>query len=587
MFGAASKITFVLLSSIVMAIGLGVAAVSSQEFGRGATFDPALYATVPRAAPLARGDYLRAPPAMSLKAFVPPVGDQGKQGSCVGWATAYAARTLLKAKELGIEDRSNLRQIVLSPSYVFNQIAHADCDGSYVSSALTLIRDQGVAPLSEFGYNVNSCSARPSASLREKASASRIKGFTRLWGESARNKHVAARRAIANGNPVVVGMAVGQSFQSHTGSGVWRPSQTDLDHLTNLDRAFESGGLGGHAMTVVGYDDTRDGGAFEIINSWGTDWGNDGFFWISYAMFNDITFEGYEILPFDPPPPPRVVDMGGTARFIHISGEPIGTRRTELGYHLDRPLPSGTRFRVEATSDQTGYLYVIGGDSSGDFVLLFPRGDTTAPFAHKGARLLLPGPTEQHFTRLNDTTGTDYYILLFAQTPFDPTQLAERMARGSGSVTNRLRAGLGNRLVPTDEMAFDNNSPHFAAASGDADVAAMVISLDHVGATGINGDSGAPLIVLTNPTPEAFDDTDAPIPVRSRFFWLEGTAQDESEISALSVTDALSSQFSSRGPFRAQVELPEGPGPHPVTIETQDAAGNSARLTVQFSLNYN
>lgn len=570
-----------------MAVGLGVSVASSQEFGRGATLDPARYATVPRTAPLARGDYLSGPPVMSLKAFVPPVGDQGKQGSCVGWATAYAARTLLKAKELGVEARADLRQIVLSPSYVFNQIAHADCDGSYVSEALALIRDQGVAPLSEFGYNVNSCSARPSASLKEKASTHRVKGFTRLWGENARNKHVAARRAIANGNPVVVGMAVGQSFQSHAGQGVWRPSQTDLDYLENLDRAFESGGLGGHAMTIVGYDDTRDGGAFEIINSWGTDWGNDGFFWINYTMFNKLTFEGYEILPFDPPPPPRVVDMGGAARFIHISGEQIGVIRTEIGYHLDRPLPSGTRFRVEAASDQAGYLYVIGGDSSGDFVRLFPRSDSTAPFTHKGATLLLPGSTEQHFSRLNDTTGTDYYILLFAQDPLDPTQLAERMARGSGSVINRLRAGLGTRLVPMDEMAFDTNSPRFDAASGEADVAAMVISLDHVGSTGVNADNNPPLIVLTSPSPEAFDDIDAPIPVRSRFFWLEGAAQDESEIAELSVTDALSSQFSSRGPFRAQVELPEGPGPHPVTIDTRDAAGNTARLTVEFSLNYN
>ncbi|MFN3275579.1 MAG: C1 family peptidase [Paracoccus sp. (in: a-proteobacteria)] len=541
---------------------------------------------MPRTAPLARGDYLSAPPAMSLKAFVPPVGDQGSQGSCVGWATAYAARTLLKAKELGVEDRSNLSRIVLSPSYVFNQIALAGCDGSYVPDALELIRDQGVAPLSEFGYNVDVCSAQPSQMLRSSAGAHRIKGFARLWGESARNKHVAVRRALANGNPVVIGMAVGNSFQSYGGQGVWRPSQTDLGHLNDLDRAFASGALGGHAMTVVGYDDLHEGGAFEIVNSWGSGWGNGGFFWISYDMFNAVTFEGYEILPFDPPPPPRVVDMGGMARFIHISGEQIGARRTAAGYHLDRPLPSGTRFRVEAASDRTGYLYVIGGDATGDYVLLYPRGDAVAPFAHQGATLLLPGPTEQHFTRLNDTIGTDYYILLFAQSPLDPDQLAERMATGSGTVMERLHAGLGGRLVAAGEMEFDATTPGFEAASGDADVAAMVVSLDHVAAIPGDGDSTPPLIVLTTPTPEAFDDTDAPIPVRSRFFQIDGAAQDDSEIAGLSVTGALSSQYSSRGPFRAQIELPEGPGPHPVTIETRDAAGNMARRTVQFYLSH-
>ena len=35
---------------------------------------------------------------------------------------------------------------------------------------------------------------------------------------------------------------------------------------------------GGHAMVVVGYDDDKYGGAFEILNSWGTYWGNKGFY---------------------------------------------------------------------------------------------------------------------------------------------------------------------------------------------------------------------------------------------------------------------------------------------------------------------
>ncbi len=564
----------------VFVVSLGLSAAHAQTYSLGAVADPDVYGAVPKSAPLARGDYLSAPSEMSLKRFVPPVGDQGQQGSCVGWATAYAARTLLSAKDMEVDSSSRLRNMVLSPAYVFNQIHQPGCNGSYVAEALTLMQRQGVSLLSDFPYDEYSCTAQPSSSVRDKASAFRIKGYSRLWGGSGRNKHVATRRALANGNPVVIVMGVGEGFMRHSGSGTWQPSSTEWNEL-------RSNTLGAHAMTVIGYDDTREGGAFEVVNSWSSGWGNRGFFWISYEDFNAFVYEGYEVLPPDPPPPPRVVDMGGSARVLHISGDALDVTRTNDGYRLRQPLPSGTRFRVEASSQFNGALYVIGGDASGDYVTLFPRGDRVTPYTHSGTTLLLPGPTEQHFTRLNDTVGTDYYVLLYTQEPLDAQAVAARMARASGSVAARLRSALGNRLVPQDEMELLASGIGFEADSGDADVAAVVLSIDHVAADPAKDDSDAPLIVLTDPAPEAFDSDDTVIPVPSRLFRLEGMAQDQSEIASLKVEGALSSRYSSRGPFRAEIELPEGPGPHPISIETRDAAGNTARRTFQFSLTFN
>ena len=51
---------------------------------------------------------------------------------------------------------------------------------------------------------------------------------------------------------------------------------------------------GGHAMVVVGYDDEKE--AFEIMNSWSTQWGNDGFFWVKYKDFGKQCIYGYQLL---------------------------------------------------------------------------------------------------------------------------------------------------------------------------------------------------------------------------------------------------------------------------------------------------
>ena len=47
-----------------------------------------------------------------------------------------------------------------------------------------------------------------------------------------------------------------------------------------------------HAQTIVGYDDSvsddGDQGAFLVVNSWGTNWGDHGFYWLTYNAFSHL-----------------------------------------------------------------------------------------------------------------------------------------------------------------------------------------------------------------------------------------------------------------------------------------------------------
>jgi hypothetical protein len=90
--------------------------------------------------------------------------------------------------------------------------------------------------------------------------------------------------AISKGLPVVIGMNVPPSFEVAIGKKIWRPlpSETRMSGY-------------GHAVVVVGYDNNKHGGAFEVLNSWGEAWGDSGYIWIKYSDFKKFFLGGYAL----------------------------------------------------------------------------------------------------------------------------------------------------------------------------------------------------------------------------------------------------------------------------------------------------
>jgi C1A family cysteine protease len=72
---------------------------------------------------------------------------------------------------------------------------------------------------------------------------------------------------IAAHGPLTVGFSVYEDFASYA-SGVYHHVSGDL--------------LGGHAVSIIGYDDTQR--CWVCKNSWGTGWGEQGFFRIAYGQ---------------------------------------------------------------------------------------------------------------------------------------------------------------------------------------------------------------------------------------------------------------------------------------------------------------
>lgn len=225
------------------------------------------------------------PERADLSSRMPAVGNQGRQGSCVGWAVAYAARSYY----VGAEGRSlSSRDNIPSPAFLYNAIKPpGDCDtGSNVYQALTFLKRRGVLSLRDYPYSETQCSAVSSI----ETDKFKIDEFQFI--STAKLDQIKAE--LAKGNPLVFSMPVTRAFHRLKGSEVYR---------------YPDAETGLHAMTLVGYDDRRH--AFKLINSWGTRWGENGFGWVDYEVFSSGVKGAYvmrvstPIAPQpDPAPPP-------------------------------------------------------------------------------------------------------------------------------------------------------------------------------------------------------------------------------------------------------------------------------------------
>ena len=310
------------------------------------------------------------PESANLQRFAPAVGDQGHQGSCVAWSSAYGARTILEAARTG-KDPNSLK---FSPSFLYNQIGMDGCDGSYVQKAMDFMTKKGSIPYDEFGYNDQDCSKQPTSQQLDEAQQYRMLGANRLTAGDRTDEIDlrAIKENLAQGAPVVIGMMVGGSYmQPMMGQDVWTP--------TDDDRSMQ--GFGGHAQCVVGYDDSKYGGAFLIMNSWGSQWGNNGFAWVRYGDFKTFVKEAYGLEKMPPVGSAANTPFECEIGLVQVS---LNGKKTVAGAYIplknpsgnifetSSPIAIGTKFKMEIKNATECYIYVFGKETDGTSYTLFP-----------------------------------------------------------------------------------------------------------------------------------------------------------------------------------------------------------------------
>ena len=299
------KVSISLAMVVLLVSGAGLSEAPKLHPAGGLLFvDPY---TVPgfKVLPVPRGAPTAAPPsAIDLTSEMPPVGDQGSQNSCVGWAAGYYDKTHVEYVERhwGWDTTwyPNVPEHQVSPSFIYNQINAGRDAGASMMDAQILICTQGASMMNDFPYHDYDYTTWPSELAYENAIAYR--GYDSYGVNMMEDPGInQVKTVLANHTTCVLGINIFPNF----------------DYIENYDTVYTvhdkyGRSRGGHALCIVGYDDnkqTADGpGAFRLVNSWGEDWGNNGYCWMSYYAVKTakaglsqgwvyVTFDRYKYEP--------------------------------------------------------------------------------------------------------------------------------------------------------------------------------------------------------------------------------------------------------------------------------------------------
>lgn len=206
------------------------------------------------------------------------IRNQGSEGACTGFGETgqfEVARAIA-----GVEPKGML----FSPQFLYYleglKEGHPGEDtGAVPTDGLAILEHIGVAPESLDPY-VTGEILPPSAEALAAAALYRIQSWSAVSRVAAPSPQAVLQpvlQLLAQGRPLNIAISVYRSFEEAQGGVIPMPGPDDTL-------------LGGHDMYLVGYKDDSafpGGGYVKAANSWGGDWGQDGFALIPYVFAAD------------------------------------------------------------------------------------------------------------------------------------------------------------------------------------------------------------------------------------------------------------------------------------------------------------
>lgn len=209
------------------------------------------------------------PASVDLRQFDAAIWDQLDLGSCTAHASAGIFAWLLNKQKLPFFTPSRLK------IYYDERVIDGDVPqdaGSSISTSVQVLSQNGVCDETLWAYDITKFAVQPPANCYTASVANKAITFKKIANEITPS---IMKQCLADGFPFIFGFTVYESFESDA------VAQTGIVPMPAANEQV----IGGHAVMCVGYDDTKK--AFLVRNSWGTNWGLAGYFWIPYEYLDN------------------------------------------------------------------------------------------------------------------------------------------------------------------------------------------------------------------------------------------------------------------------------------------------------------
>ena len=465
----------------------------NSPYGMGLIIDDEAYTKVPHLPQYAGKKYNKVPLKVSLRQYCPTPGNQGLNGSCSAWAAGYGGLTILRAIQDNLKGQEQITNVASSVFFLFNQIKTSEnCEeGSRLSDAMQVLKKQGDCLAKNFDSEAD-CSIMPGPSQLQEASQYKIKDYAAIFHHDAdaATKIQKTKRALAAKTPVVMGMLVTESFWGiEPGQKQWQPSKED-----NV--------VGGHAMVIVGYDEVRK--SFEVMNSWGSDWADNGFVWIKYADFAKYCKYGFQMVLDENTKiekediavkntPNKEIALSGTFSFRYPTGyeedengnEVIAFEDAAVSYNetnqvyetIRKDWAVGDVFQLVAKDIPVGEnIYIFSVSPSNKVELHWPLNEgvdalNKVPLADfvpsKDAEIIVPG--EREALQLAEL-GEDHLVILYSDNKIDNiTTRVNFLSALDGTVSERLQQTFGDIILSPQHVKYKLDQMKFNSTSNEQD----------------------------------------------------------------------------------------------------------------------
>jgi len=212
---------------------------------------------------------------VDLRSYCSPIENQGSLGSCTGQAIAGAIELL---------NKRNRKPTDVSRLFIYYYerllLGTVNYDsGAYIRDGIKATNHYGASLESYWPYDIRKFKQEPISEAKTDALKRKVTRYERVLDFNG------CIDALSNGYPVIMGFRVYDSFMSKN------VAKTGIMPYPNTKREKL---LGGHAVLLVGYNKTKK--VFIARNSWGTNWGDKGYFYMPFDIVKPNMSSDYWII---------------------------------------------------------------------------------------------------------------------------------------------------------------------------------------------------------------------------------------------------------------------------------------------------